>query len=125
MCKHECSVMSNFWGPRWIVARHTPLSMEFARQKYWRGLPFPTPEDLPNPGIETVSLESPVLAGGFFTVVTSEKPLRWYIPGNKRRVDKAFRQKTPKKPTHKLFRSQSSPLGKPILGRTLSDPLYK
>ena len=103
MCKHECSVMSNFLGPPWIVARQTPLSTEFARQKYWRGLPFPTPEDLPNPGTEPVSLESPALAGGFFTVVTSEKPLRWYIPGNKCRIDKAFRQKKKKKNQHINF----------------------
>ena len=33
-------------------ACHAPLSMELSRQKYWSGLPFPTPGDLPNPGIE-------------------------------------------------------------------------
>ena len=33
-----------------------PLSMEFFRQKYWRGLSFPSPGDLPNPGIEPMSL---------------------------------------------------------------------
>ena len=38
--------------------------MEFSRQEYWSGEPFPTPEDLPDPGIELVS---PALAGGFFT----------------------------------------------------------
>ena len=36
----------------WTVACHAPLSMGFSRQKYWSGLPFPSPEDLPNPGIE-------------------------------------------------------------------------
>ena len=35
----------------WTVARQAPLSMEFSRQEYWSGLPFPTSEDLPNPGI--------------------------------------------------------------------------
>ena len=39
----------------WTVAHQAPLSMEFSRQEYWRGLPFPPPGDLPNPGIETVS----------------------------------------------------------------------
>ena len=39
----------------------------FSRQEYWSGLPFPSPEDLPNPGVEPRSLMSPVLAGGFFT----------------------------------------------------------
>ena len=36
----------------WTVAYHAPPSMGFSRQEYWRGLPFPSPEDLPNPGIE-------------------------------------------------------------------------
>ena len=36
----------------WTVARQTPLSMGFPRQEYWSGLPFPSPEDLPNPEIE-------------------------------------------------------------------------
>ena len=58
--------MSDFSAP-WTVARQAPLSMEFSRQEYWSGLPFPTPGDLPSPGIEPVSLESPALAGGFFT----------------------------------------------------------
>ena len=38
------------------VARLAPLSMGFSRQEYWSGLPFPFPEDLPNPGIEPGSL---------------------------------------------------------------------
>ena len=41
------------------------LSMEFPRQDYWSRLPFPSPGDLPHPGIEP---PSPVLEGGFFTV---------------------------------------------------------
>ena len=40
-----------------------PLSMEFCKQEYWSGLPFPTPGDLPDPGIEPESL---ALAGGSF-----------------------------------------------------------
>ena len=48
----------------WTVALQAPLSMEFSRQEYWSGLPFPTPEDLPNPGIKPASLASPALAGG-------------------------------------------------------------
>ena len=41
--------------------------MGFSRQEYWSGLPFPPPGDLPDPGIEPVSLGSPALAGGFLT----------------------------------------------------------
>ena len=36
----------------WTVARQAPLSMGFSRQDYWSGLPFPSPGNLPNPGIE-------------------------------------------------------------------------
>ena len=42
----------------WTVVHQTPLSMGFPRQEYWSGLPFPSPGDLPNPGIE---LRSPAL----------------------------------------------------------------
>ena len=47
------------------------MSMEFSRQEYWSGLPFPPPGDLPDPGIEPMS---PALAGGFFTTEPPEKP---------------------------------------------------
>ena len=40
----------------WTVARLDPLSMGFYRQEYWSGLPFPSPEDLSDPGIEPGSL---------------------------------------------------------------------
>ena len=46
-----CLVMSDFVTP-WTVARQAPLSVEFSRQEHWSGLPFPSPGDLPNPGIE-------------------------------------------------------------------------
>ena len=48
--------------------------MGFSRQKYWSGLPFPPPEDLPNTGIEPTSLASPALAGRFFTTSTTPHP---------------------------------------------------
>ena len=52
----------------WTVAHQAPpLSMVFSRHEYWSGLPFPTPRDLPNPGIEPGSLASPAPTGGFFT----------------------------------------------------------
>ena len=47
------------------VAHQAPLPMEFSRQEYWSGLPFPPPGDLPNPGTEPMSPASPALAGGF------------------------------------------------------------
>ena len=55
------------------LARQAPLSMGFSRQEYWGGLPFPSPGDLPDPGIEPESLMSPALAGGFFTTSATGK----------------------------------------------------
>ena len=48
-------------------ACQAPLSMGFLRQEYWNGLPFSTPGDLPDPGIELTSPVSPALAAGYFT----------------------------------------------------------
>ena len=50
----------------WTVALQAPLSMGFSRQEYWSGVPFLLPGDLSDPGIQTASLASPALAGGFF-----------------------------------------------------------
>ena len=54
------------------LACQAPLSMGFPRQEYWRGLPFPFPGNLPNPGIKPVS---PALAGRFFTAEPPGKPI--------------------------------------------------
>ena len=63
--------MSKLFATPWTVARQAPLSMEFPRQEYRNGLPFPSPGDLPDPGIEPVS---PALAGGFFIAEIPGKP---------------------------------------------------
>ena len=52
--------MSNSFTTPWTVACYGPLSMEFSRQEYWSGLPFPSPRDLPDPRIEPVSPELPM-----------------------------------------------------------------
>ena len=52
----------------WPIAHQAPLSMGFPRQEYWNGWPFPSPRELPDPGIE---LSSSAFGGGFFT---SEPP---------------------------------------------------
>ena len=52
--------------------------MGFLRQEYWSGLPCPPPEDLPDPGIELVSLRSPALAGRLFTTSTTWETLHEY-----------------------------------------------
>ena len=54
----------------WTVAYQAPLSMGFSRQEYWSGLPFPSPGDLPDPGIEP---EFPALEAD---ALTSEPPAK-------------------------------------------------
>ena len=68
ICVCVCTLMffSDSATP-WTVAHQAPLSMAFPRQEYRCGLPFPSPGDPPDPGIEPASLASPSLAGGFFT----------------------------------------------------------
>ena len=68
----------------WTIVSQAPLAMRFCRQEYWSRLSFPPPGDLPDPGIEPVSLTSPALAGAFFTTsATWEAPdRRDYIPIN-------------------------------------------
>ena len=59
----------------WTVTYWAPLSMGFPRQEYWSVLLFPSPEDLPDPGIK---LMSPALAGRFFTAEPPRKPSSIY-----------------------------------------------
>ena len=61
---------------QWTVTCQTPLSMEFSRQEYYSGLPFPSPGDLPDPGVEPTSFTSPALAGRFFTPCHLGNPKR-------------------------------------------------
>ena len=55
----------------WTVSCQAPLSMEFSRQEYWSGLPFPPLRNLSNPGIEP---KAPALAGRFLTTEPPGKP---------------------------------------------------
>ena len=62
----------------WTATQQAPLSTGFPRQEYWGQLPFASSGDLPDPGIESMSLASPALAGGFFTTVPPGKPIYIY-----------------------------------------------
>ena len=62
--------MSDSFVTPWTIARQVHLSKGLSRQEYQNGLPFPSPGNLPNPGIEPVS---PALAGRFFTA----EPQAW------------------------------------------------
>ena len=72
-----CCVLSHvqlFLSP-WTVAHLAPLSMEFSRQEYWSGFPFPSLGDLPNTGVKPTSPVSPDLPGRFFTIASPGKSL--------------------------------------------------
>ena len=62
----------------WTAARQAPLSVGFSRQECWSGLPCPPVGDLPDPGIELMSLQFPALAGEFYTTSTTWKALYIY-----------------------------------------------
>ena len=79
---HECT-LSCFIHVRlivtlWMPACQAPLSMGFSRHE-WSGLPCAPPGDLPNPGIELMSLTSPAFAGGFFTTNATWEALYMYM----------------------------------------------
>ena len=72
---HKCiwnvhhQLLSHFWlfATPQTVAHQALLSMGFSRQEHWSGLPYPPPEDLPDPGIKPVFSCTPALASSFFT----------------------------------------------------------
>ena len=61
------------------IACQAPLSMEFSRQEYWGGLPFPLPGYLPDPGIEPVSLLSPGLQAGSLLPLDLSHSVNWRL----------------------------------------------
>ena len=64
----------------WTVAYKASLSMEFSRQEYWSGLPFPPPGDLPDlTKIKPASPVSSALASEFFITEPSRKPSNYFI----------------------------------------------
>ena len=72
----ECMcVCLMFWDCTDCIAHQAPLSMGFSRQEYWNGLLFPSLGDLPYPGIDSESLVSLPLLGGFFITVPPQKPI--------------------------------------------------
>ena len=61
----------------WTLALQTPLSIGFSRQEYWSGLPFPSPGNLPDPGIEP---GSPALqADSFLTELPGKPPVLYSV----------------------------------------------
>ena len=77
LCMPDCFSRIRLIATLRTAAYQAPLSIEFSRQEYWSGLPFPPPGNLPNPGIEPTFLISPALAGGFFTTSTTLSTALW------------------------------------------------
>ena len=69
-----CVSHDPLFATSWTVAHQAPLSMRFSRQGYWSGLPFPSPGDLPNPGIQP---RCPALWADSLPAELQEKPL-WF-----------------------------------------------
>ena len=75
MC--ACSVVSDCLQPH--GARQAPLSMEFSRKEYWSKLPFPSPGDLPDPGINPVALHCLHWRQLLYHLSHQEAQRRWHI----------------------------------------------
>ena len=79
MCVHVKSLQSCLTATLWTVACQAPLSMGFSRREYWSGLPFPSPGDLPNPGIEP---RSPTLQADSLPAEPPRKPISHVLGEN-------------------------------------------
>ena len=76
---HCCAVLSHSVVSSALCSlmdciHQAPLSVEFSRQEYWNALPFPSPGDLPNPGIES---ESPASVGNSLPLSHQGRPKHW------------------------------------------------
>ena len=74
LCAQLCLTLCN-----WTVAHQAFLSMGFSRQEYWSGLSFPSPGDLPDPRIESMSPVSPALQADFLPAEPLGKPLFYIV----------------------------------------------
>ena len=77
-CMLSCFSHVQFCETLWTVACQAPLSVGFSRQEYWSGLPFPSPGDLPDPGIK---LRSPTLQADSLLSELPGKPIQTTICG--------------------------------------------
>ena len=86
----EVKSLSRVWlfATSWTVAHQDPWSMGFSRHEYWSGLPFPSPGDLPDPGIET---GSPALQADYLPSEPPGKPSNIYLLLSWNKICKVFR----------------------------------
>ena len=75
VCMLSCFSCVQLCATLWTVACQAPLSIRFSRKEYWNGLPYPPPWDLPDPGIEPMSLKSPALKADSLPTESPVKPI--------------------------------------------------
>ena len=124
MCVLIGSVVSDSSVTPWAIAHEAPLSMEF-RQEYWSMLPFPTPGDLPDPGIEPESPTSPALVGRLFTAEPHRKPsqqllrpIYWARLSSKKELHPSERERKHKLPYGSIATTgegMTCPAGPPLI----------
>ena len=76
--KYKSLICVQLFSSPWTIAHHTPMSMGFSRQEYWSGQSFPSPGDLPDPGIKS---RSPAFQVDFFTIWAIREALPGIKPG--------------------------------------------
>ena len=87
--EHTCMLICvQLFVTQWTVDYQVPQSMGFSRQEYWSGLPFSSPGDLLDPGMELISSEAPALAGRF---LTTEPPEKFQCQSKEERIKKMCR----------------------------------
>ena len=86
-----------FFATPQTAVHQAPLSMGFSRQEYWSGLPFPTPRDLSDPGIEPVSPKSPSLQADYLLLchLRSRESLNKFLKSIVRHALKSFSRREP------------------------------
>ena len=103
-CRLLACVLSHvrLFATPWTITLQAPLPIEFSRQEYLSALPFPSPGDLSDPGIKSMSLTSPALAGRFFTTSTT-----WEA----HRLSEALLKKKKKKQSYSTFQKHVPSMG--------------
>ena len=114
-------LLSRVWllATPWTVACQVPLSMEFSRQEYWHGLPFPTPGHLPDPGIEPVFPAPPALAAtweGHVLRYRCSKMVKICLPSSRLMVETI----EPLPPSEVWAESPLGIFGHSVIGRVIS-----
>ena len=94
--------MSDSFATPWTVACQAPLSTGFPRQEYWRGLPFPSPRDLPDPDVEptfsALQVDSVLLShfltkGTFQTTTQKDRILAEWVKGSRNSQDRILEKR--------------------------------